>query len=271
MNRFDRDTQVEPIGPHRYRTRFDPGWWIVAGPNGGYMASVILRAIEAEVGEPARAPRSLTVHYASRPSDGPVEIETRVERVGRSLSTVSARVMEGDRLIAVALAALSRPRGGPRFQHVALPPEVRPPERSTPMTRPAERAPIPMHERFETRFATDVRPWSGAEQARTVAWIRLAEDPRPVDALLAATLADALPPAVFAVARPDETLGAVPTIDLTVHFRAPLPHPGLSPGDFVLAAFQTRVLADGFLEEDGELYAPDGTLLAQSRQLAVLV
>jgi acyl-CoA thioesterase len=59
----------------------------------------------------------------------------------------------------------------------------------------------------------------------------------------------------------------VPTIDLTVHVRNPVP-PGT---EWVLVRFTTRALAGGFLEEDGELWHPDGTLLAQSRQLAVLL
>ena len=53
----------------------------------------------------------------------------------------------------------------------------------------------------------------------------------------------------------------VPTVDLTIHFRAELPHPGLAADAFVLAVFRTTVAADGFLEEDGEIWAPDGTLL----------
>ena len=62
---------------------------------------------------------------------------------------------------------------------------------------------------------------------------------------------------------------AVPTIDLTVHIRSPLPHPGLADDDRVLALFRTDHAADGFIEEDGLIFAPDGTLLAQSRQLAI--
>jgi len=35
--------------------------------------------------------------------------------------------------------------------------------------------------------------------------------------------------------------------------------------------FRTRVVHEGFLEEDGEIWSRDGRLLAQSRQLAILV
>jgi acyl-CoA thioesterase len=98
-------------------------------------------------------------------------------------------------------------------------------------------------------------------------WIRLPEH-RPVDALLAAAITDGWLPPMFG--RVHEMV-AVPTVDLTIHFRADLPHPGLAADGFVLAAFRSTVAAGGFLEEDGEIWAPDGTLLAQSRQLAVIL
>ena len=64
----------------------------------------------------------------------------------------------------------------------------------------------------------------------------------------------------------------VPTVDLTIHFRVGPAASGPRADDaFVLAAFRTTVAADGFLEEDGEIWAPDGTLLAQSRQLATVL
>jgi len=62
----------------------------------------------------------------------------------------------------------------------------------------------------------------------------------------------------------------IPTVDLTVHFRETLPLAGARPDDWTLATFRTRVVREGFLEEDGELWSRDGRLLAHSRQLAVL-
>jgi hypothetical protein len=63
---------------------------------------------------------------------------------------------------------------------------------------------------------------------------------------------------------------AAPTLDLTVHIRAPLPPAGMGPEDFVLGVFRTRWATGGLWNEDGELWSPDGVLLAQSRQLALV-
>jgi acyl-CoA thioesterase len=78
-------------------------------------------------------------------------------------------------------------------------------------------------------------------------------------------MADAWMPPVFGLV--DEPT-PVPTIDLTVHLRDP--HP-VAADDWVLVVFRSTVASDGFIEEDGELWSRDGRLLAQSRQLAVIL
>ena len=62
-------------------------------------------------------------------------------------------------------------------------------------------------------------------------------------------------------------LAPAPTVDLTVHFRAP----EVVAAEPVLAAFRSRFAHGGFFEEDGEVWSADGVLLAQSRQLALLM
>ncbi len=262
--RFDRDTAVEPRGDGRYEARIDPGWFVVRGPNGGYVGAILLRALTAAVDDPTRAPRSLTIHYTAPPLAGVAEIDTTVERRGRSLTTVSARLRQADRLLGLAVAAFSKPREAPSFLDAA-PPEVPPPERCTRLEKR-----IAVHERYEQRWGFGA-PFASGESALTGGWIRLAEGTRPLDAPLVAAFTDAWPPAVLARLTPQQLGAGIPTIDLTVHFRAPLPPADVLPGDFVLATFRSRYARDGFLEEDGEIWRASGELLAHSRQLALLL
>jgi acyl-CoA thioesterase len=261
--RFDDDTAVVATGEGRYRARIDPGWWIGAGPNGGYLAAILLRAAEQSAGDPERAPRSLTVHYTAPPREGPAQVEARVERAGGALTTVSARLLQEGQVVALALAAFSKPRRrGHQLQQARMP-EAPPPERCPRLERH-----IPIHERYEHRWALGALPFQGGEHALCGGWIRL-EEPRVVDAALAAAYTDAFPPALFSVLSDREATAGVPTVDLTIHFRAPLPRPGAAPDDYTLAVFRSRVALEGFIEEDGELWSPDGVLLAHSRQLAL--
>ena len=87
---------------------------------------------------------------------------------------------------------------------------------------------------------------------------------RPVDALTVALLADAWYPAPWPSCASSPRR---PTIELTVHFRAPLP----LPDSLLLGRFRRGRCRDGFFDEDGELWAPDGTLVAPSRQLGLLL
>jgi hypothetical protein len=62
-----------------------------------------------------------------------------------------------------------------------------------------------------------------------------------------------------------------PTVDLSVHFRHTLPLPDAGADDLYLSIFRAGVAADGFLVEDGEIWSERGELVAQSRQLAVMM
>jgi acyl-CoA thioesterase len=266
---FDRETAITKLGDGRYSATMATTWWVVRGPNGGYLAAIILRALTDTVDDPTRPPRSLTVHYLSSPGEGDVQLHTVRERVGRSLTTCSCRMEQDGRLVAIAVAAFSKPRdSGIEFCDSVMP-QVPGPEA---FVEPAGRPPgaPPIADRWDVRWAIGHPPAPGIPVgARAVAggWIRLPER-RPVDALLAAAITDGwIPPTFSRVQQPV----VVPTVDLTIHFRAALPHPGLAPDAFVLASFRTTVAAEGFLEEDGEIWAPDGTLLAQSRQLATVL
>lgn len=261
-SRFAIDTAVTRVGDLRYAARIDRGWWIVRGPNGGYLAAIVLRAITTDVADETRRPRSFTVHYLRPPHEGEVNIVVQPERVGRTTTVVTARMLQDGKLTALAVAALGVDRPGPAFAHVVMPPVASPDELPLP---PGPRVPLPMRERYEMRIAVGTPPDAAdpAGTAVTGGWIRLA-DPEPLDAHVIAALTDAWFPAVF-------TLRAeplyVPTVDLTIHFRD---RPAAAY-DWSFVRFTSRHASTGFVEEDGEIWSSDGTLLAQSRQLALMM
>jgi acyl-CoA thioesterase len=261
MSKFERDTRVQEVEPGVFEGAVNRDWWIVLGPNGGFVAAQIVRAMAAAVGDDERTPRSLTIHYAAPPAEGPVRIRTAIERAGRSVTTVSARMEQGEQLIALALAAFSKPRNrAVEFDHLAAP-DVPSPEALEPW--PAQPELPPFSRQWEVRPAFGGAPFQEErEEAVTGGWIRPL-DPHPIDGALVAQLADAWIPAVFQrLTAPNP----VPTIDLTVHFRSELP----LPADYALVRFESRLARGGYVEEDGLIWDREGRLIGQSRQLALL-
>ncbi len=258
-SRFDRDTAVLGMGGGVYSTELLEGWNIVDGPNGGYVAAIIARAIGCEIADPTRTLRSLTVHFLARPRFETATIDVTIERTGRSVSSASATMRQGDRLLCTALAAFSVPLESPHSWAMGLPAEA---NRAGNDDRPEL---PPAADNWMTDLQYDAPFFSGRGTARVAGWIRTL-DPRPLDTIALVAISDALPPAPFP--RVDAPM-MVPTIDLTVHIRADLPHPTMTADDSVFAEFVTNHLAGGFNDEDGFVWAPDGTLLAQSRQLAI--
>jgi acyl-CoA thioesterase len=251
---LDADTALDPLTPTRWRGEISDRWWVVRGPFGGYVAGLLTRAMVAAVDDPARRPRSLTVHFVEAPKAGAVEISTTIERSGRSATTVSLRLEQDGAPVALALGSCAAWRDG-EPEWAAAPPDAPAPDACERLQRVD---PLPgFLDRFEIR---PVGPITG-NGARNLAWLRL-DPPRALDHLALTALSDGWMPAAFSkLGRP---FGA-PTVDLTIHFRAPVPS-----GEWVLAEYRSRFSAGGAWEEDGELWAPDGTLLAQSRQLALI-
>jgi len=265
MHRLDRDTHLEPIDENRFRGRVDKGWWIVKGPNGGYLAAILLRAMQMTTNRTDRTPRSMSIYYLAVAEAGPIEIVTAIEKRGRSITTVTARMLQRRKPIAFAVGALGKPFSNFDFQDIAIP-EVGSPE--TYAKLPSQDL-VPCTARYEMFPVIGGAPWSGSERARTGGWIRLVGD-RPPDAILMAAMADAWFPSIFTKVKDGQFAGAVPTVDLTIHFRAKLPLPDSKPDDYYFVRLESTTSCQGYVEETGEIWSRTGVLLAQSRQLALL-
>lgn len=263
MTAFDAITAAEQTAAGRFSVTVHDGWGAPVGPNGGYVAALVLQAMLMALGGPERAPRSLTLHYLRAPHPGGAEIEVVEERAGRGLTTLSARMRQGDRLSTIAVGAFAADYPS-ALEYGPSRPDV-PPAADVAPAPPRAGGPT-IHDRFDLRPAFGPRPFSGGSEAVTGGWLRLRE-PRAHDALALAAYVDAWWPSPWGRL---PALSPAPTIDLTIHFRARAEAVGLGAEQHVLARYTSRASREGFFEEDAEVWAPDGTLLVQSRQLALL-
>ncbi|HKG01926.1 MAG TPA: thioesterase family protein [Conexibacter sp.] len=289
---FEQATAVTPVGEGRFRAQVDSGWSTPIAANGGYLAAILVRALEAHGataagpdGLAARQLRSLTCHYLRPVSGGPLDVSVEVLRAGRRISTVDVTAsQEGKDTIRAlaALAVLDLPAAG---QWEPEPPAVGPPPaRDAPLIEPDDYrrdgadgwlGPTPtMPPMFRrVRVAPRIggvpfsdRPLPAGEAPETGGWIALPEA-RPIDAAFIALCTDVWwPPAFQPLGRP----AIAPTIDLTIHVRADIPPEGL-PDQPVLGWYRSTAAHGGLMEEDAALFLPDGTLLAHARQLAIFM
>jgi acyl-CoA thioesterase len=231
------------------RANLERSWFSWAGPQGGLVSGLCLRAGLPLLGE-GRTPRSLTVLLLEPAGEGELEFTASSVRDGGSSAVVA--ISAGD--VARATLVGGRSRGTSTLSAVS-PPDVRGPEDCPDLVLPVEFVPFSQHLQF--RPATQARPLSGGDQAELVAWVRFVED-APLDAAALAVLVDAMPPALYgATAAPV----AVPTVELTVSFaEAP------EARGWVLLRIITRTASGGWCVDDSEVWDVEGRLLAQGRQ-----
>ena len=255
---FEEDTAVHPQPDGGYSAEVSDRWSIGGRPNGGYLMGIALTAIFEE--SPHPHPLSAAGHFLSPSDPGPATIQVTILKKGRSVSTAEAVLSQGGRQRLVLLASLGNldEQRGPT-RSMSAPPAL-PDDLVSSAGRPA---PHPIIERFElllpvaqSQVAAGVFD-PNQSRAEFSGKIRFIDDMAPTIASLP-LMVDAFPPAVFNLG----LIGWTPTIELTVHMR------GRARGIWQILHVSTRQLIDGLLEEDAELWNEDGTLVAQSRQLA---
>ncbi len=260
---FDHETAAEPIGGGRFAINVSDQWNIGDNPNGGYLTAMALQALRG-LG-PHADPISVTTHYL-RPGSGcqPGVVTTELVRAGRSVTTGRATLIQNDRARIEVLAAmgdLSGQSGHDSEITVAQPADMPAPEACVERDGLEQGVKLFIASRVDLRVHPETSMAGRSAEAETLAWIRFVDGREP-DALGAVLFSDAFAPSIFTrLGR----VGWVPTIELTVHVRR-RPAPG-----WMLGRFVTEDLYDGRMVEDGWLWDSAGTLVARSRQLAMLL
>ncbi|MFG1942402.1 thioesterase family protein [Nonomuraea sp. NPDC048826] len=258
MTKFDEATQAIRVDETTYDVCLDTGYQIGGPLNGGYLMAVILRAVVDE--SPFAHPVSTSAQFLKAPVPGPATV--RVERIKSGRTAAFSRatlVQDGVAQIETLVTTATLTNADPVY--AAGPEHVLPPvEECVKLPDPKPESGMNMNAQVELVFDPPTIGWlTGASTGRpeSRAYFRMAE-PQDPDPFVLAVAVDALPPVVFSAG----LRGWAPTVELTWHLRA-LPAPG-----WLTVVAGGRLIADGWFDEEAEVWDSTGRLVAQSRQLA---
>ncbi len=259
---FDKEVAVEKTADNRYSGKVHAAWNIGDNPNGGYLLSIILAALRDASSHPD--PISITTHYL-RPGSGGERCEIEVEpvRVGRTLTTLRGRLVQDGKARLEVIAAFGdlEQAAGVESDITIPPPDLPPPEECVPRDGSLQNIELPINSRLDVRLHPDFAVPGKAPSPQVSGWIRFVDGLEPNTTSLP-LFTDTFPPSSFGVLG---MVGWVPTIELTVHVRR-RPAPG-----WVKALFRTDDLNEGRMIETGSLWDSKGQLVAQSRQIGLVL
>ncbi len=260
--RFESATAVQPQGNGLYTAAIADGWDIMGNANGGYLIALAASAMRHAAGR--KDPLSITAHYLAPAPAGDVEIHTEVVKSGRRVATVASSLRRGDKEFIRVLGSFGTLQTDSALQHVTATPPDLPPFDECILREPSTGTFVPpIFDKANIRLHPDDAKFtmeSGSGVAQMRGWFQFS-DTASCDSLGLLFVADSFPPTFFNLFG---VKGWVPTLEYTVHVRA---QPVEGP---LRCVFTTRALQGGFMEEDGEMWDESGTLVAMSRQLALV-
>jgi acyl-CoA thioesterase len=259
---FDAATALSGEGPV-FGAVLDGRWDGQASTNGGFLLALATRAIGAVL--PFPDPVVVSGFFLRPGTPGPAEIRTEVIQAGRTTGFGQASLYRDGKQVLRATAAytdLDAAAARDSRSYAGGQPPDQPPPAECQVLRRVIVPPITLVDRIEYRVA-ELPSWvtrtppSGNPVYE--GWMRFVDGREP-DLLSLPMFVDAVAPAGLELG-----LRRMTTVELTVHLRA-RPAPG-----WLAFRTLTRYLEGGYFEEDAEIWDSAGRLVAQSRQLALVL
>jgi acyl-CoA thioesterase-2 len=235
--------------------------WEIWGPDGGYMASIALRAAGLDAPDGHR-PISLKCQYLNVGRFEEAEVRTEALKRGRTAACTRVDLVQGAKTTLTAEVWTTSKDDGPILREHEKPKVPRPNDL---VTRPQVKHHQSGH-RFWDNF--EVRPVKqrvlgvpDPRGARLQTWYRYNDFPETSDPFLdyarAIVLIDTLLWPTFVFSQPQPLDYYAPSLDLSVWLHEP---PG--PRDWLLLDARTDTVAGGVIFGDARVWTDDGRLVA---------
>lgn len=270
MTELSGDTEV--LGESGNWTATVSEGWDVWGPNGGYLATIALRA--ADLHAPGLRPASLECHFLRSPRPGEVELTTETLRTsGKAYSVRVSMRQQGRTVLAALVWLVARDLDGLPRRSVA------PPDGPDPRSLASYEDLLPPEhkDKYQGGFWSHVEerpvdqtrhlmwPEDPSEKAVRRSWLRFRPEPcfadTYVDAGRSLIAIDVFPflAAIIAL-EPGTFTHIAPTLSLSVSFH------GLHPdSEWLLVHTESPFSGDGLLSGRTTVWAESGELVATGR------
>jgi acyl-coenzyme A thioesterase PaaI-like protein len=251
------------LGGGRFAAELGTRFTVGSKAHGGLLMVLLARAglarVDAEAPGAAPDPLAVAADYLRAPEPGPVELDTEVLKLGRTVSVVSVRMRQDDRLVTAATVTAGRlPDGEVRWSDL---PDVPAEPASDAVDPRSDGVALGVASACELRYDPATFAFARGEQAPPLlrGWARPLGE--PADVLFALLAGDILAPTVFNLS--GSVGGWAPTVQLTALLRG---RP--APGWLRIEARSTAVAGEWF-DEDVTVVDAAGRPVCQARQLAL--
>ena len=260
---FDEATRVT-AGDSRWQGRTSDDYWAFVGPFGGATAATILQAL---IEHPQRSgdPLALTVNFCAPVAQGEFDLDIRLVKANRSSQHWSVEMTQGKAGVATLASAVFAERR-PSWSHQPAPfPQATAFEQTLPYAKMA----LPWVKQYDFRFVEgepkiNTTPRAGPASAYSKLWIG-DRVPRKIDALSLMSMSDAFFGRIFHARRELVPFG---TVSLTTYFHADAEELAAEDVSRVLAVADAKIFHKSYGDQNGELWSPNGRLLATTTQIA---
>ncbi|MCE2781976.1 acyl-CoA thioesterase [Limnohabitans sp.] len=240
-----------------------PAYANMVGPFGGTAAAQLLQCAmlhPERIGEPV----ALTVNFAAPVADGEIRFVARPVRTNRSTQHWIIEAHQAPGVVATATAVFAVRRETWSDVEAVMPANVPVPDAVARM--PVKGMPA-WPQRYDMRFVEGAFPSAFDEQeqthSRSTLWVR-DEPERALDFASLAALSDSFFPRIYIRRRRRAMIG---TVSLTTYFHADSALLAQVGTRHVLGVAKALNYQNGYFDQTGELWSPEGQLLASTHQL----
>ena len=249
--------------PHEFTGATHPAYANMVGPFGGTTSAQLLQSAMLHP-ERQGEPVALTVNFAAPVADGDIRFVARPVRTNRSTQHWIIEAHQAEGVVATSTAVFAVRRETWSDVEAVMPANLPAPDAVPRM--PVKGMPA-WPQRYDMRFVEGAFPTAFDEQeqshSRSTLWVR-DEPERALDFASLAAISDSFFPRIYIRRRRRAMIG---TVSLTTYFHADSALLAQVGARHVLGVAKALNYRHGYFDQTGELWSPEGQLLASTQQL----